>query len=86
MFATILFFIAAAVCVLAQLMILRAVAAGRVPGASPAPGQPPRRAAEVAWAVIPAVVLALVLILTWRSVHTTRGADAPPVPAGVVES
>ena len=35
LFSTILFTIAAAVCVLAQLMILRAFAAGRIPGASP---------------------------------------------------
>ncbi len=85
MFTTTLFVLATAVCIVAQLAILRAVAAGRVPGASRAPGEPPRRAAEVAWAVLPAAMLALVLFLTWRSVEAARG-DAPAAPAHALES
>ena len=30
---------------------------------------PPRRAAEIVWAVLPALVLAVVLVATWRTMH-----------------
>ncbi len=44
----------------------------------------PHRAAEVAWALMPAVMLALVLLLTWNAIRLGQ-ADRAPVPApGIV--
>ena len=53
-----LFWAAAIVCAVAHLGILRSVLRSRERGV-----------AEIAWAVLPAVVLAAVLVMTWRSMH-----------------
>ena len=59
----------------AQLFILRS-ALGAAPIANAgAPLPRPRRAAEVAWAVLPAIALALVLWMTWRE---SRAPLSPP--------
>jgi hypothetical protein len=65
----VLFWLAAGSCILAQAAIFRAVLATH-----PAPAREavprPRAGAEVAWALIPALGLALVLALTWRAMHS----------------
>jgi heme/copper-type cytochrome/quinol oxidase subunit 2 len=68
------FWVAAVACVVAQVAIVRSVLvagapASRAPegGALPGPAAV-RRSAEVAWAVVPAVALGVVLALTWRAV------------------
>jgi len=54
-----LFFWAAVVaCLVAHIFILRSVLRAA-----------PRKLAEIAWAVIPAIALAAVLVMTWRSMH-----------------
>ena len=61
--------------VVAQLFILRS-ALGAAPIANTEVALPrPRRAAEVAWALLPAIALALVLWMTWRE---SRAAMVPP--------
>jgi hypothetical protein len=64
-----IFWVAVACCLAAQAAILRSVLAG---GRGTPPS--PRRAAEVAWAVVPALVLALVLAATWRALHPAGAA------------
>lgn len=63
-----IFWIAAAACAVAELAILRSSFAQKkvaqsklVPTAS--------RAGELAWAIIPAIALSLLLVATWRSVE-----------------
>lgn len=76
----VLFWIAAACCVVAELAILRSLLFGRAARPDRLEGRPvtaptPKRATEVAWAILPAVGLLLVLYLTWRAV------DAPLTPS-----
>jgi heme/copper-type cytochrome/quinol oxidase subunit 2 len=58
-----LFLIAASVAVVAQLALLRSVLIGRAPASIPGRTA---RLAEIAWVVLPTIVLIGVLVLTWR--------------------
>jgi hypothetical protein len=73
-FATGLFWTSVACCALAQLLILRSVIEGRrLP--EPAAGLPRRRGGlELLWAVVPAAVLAALLVATGHAVYATPGA------------
>ena len=63
-----LFVVAAACILVAQIMIVRAVL--RSLPVTHAPGSVPvRRSSELAWTVLPAVGLALSLIVVWRAMH-----------------
>ena len=85
----VIFWIAAAACVVAQWFILRAV--WRViPSVTGAPNVPvPRRAQEIAWAILPALLMLGAFVGAWRTMHpsaspdfhpsTTRGATEAPV-------
>jgi heme/copper-type cytochrome/quinol oxidase subunit 2 len=61
------FWLAAVCCALAQAAIVRSALRARDhrPDGSASPSRP----TEVAWTVLPAVMLALVLVLTWRALH-----------------
>jgi heme/copper-type cytochrome/quinol oxidase subunit 2 len=59
--AKLLFGVAVCVCAIAQVAIVRSVARSV-----------PRRRVEMAWAIIPALLLAAVLVMTWR--HLSAGA------------
>jgi hypothetical protein len=65
-----IFWIAVACCTIAQLAIIHSVVVSpaRLAGTS-ARTSPLRRVAEVAWAGIPGIALAIVLVLTWRAIH-----------------
>ena len=58
--ATILFWAAALVCGIAHVAIVASVVRSA-----------PRRRLEIAWAVIPALALAVVLVMTWRQMHVS---------------
>lgn len=58
--ATTLFWTAALVCGVAHAAIVASVVRSA-----------PRRPLEIAWAVIPALVLAAVLVMTWRGMHVS---------------
>jgi heme/copper-type cytochrome/quinol oxidase subunit 2 len=75
-----IFWVAVVACAIAQLAITRSVLGARRPEL-PADARvvPPRRSTELAWALIPALALAGVLALTWRTLHP---AAAPLAPAG----
>jgi hypothetical protein len=74
--ADVIFWIAVACCTVAQLAIIRSaiVSPARVAGGAPTSGA--RRAAESAWAVLPGVALAAVLLFTWRAMHVVRVTSA----------
>lgn len=56
--AQLLFWAAVFVCLIAHIFIVRSVLRAS-----------PRKLTEVAWAVIPAIALAMVLLMTWRTMH-----------------
>ncbi|MDQ6829493.1 MAG: hypothetical protein M3081_11555 [Gemmatimonadota bacterium] len=69
-----LFWSAVACCAVAQIFIVRgAFQPQRVDVQEGVPR--PRRAFELAWTIVPAVALAVVLVFTWRVMH-------PEAPAG----
>ena len=78
-----LFWIAAACCVFAELAILRSLLFGRARKAEQENGGAvvgrSSRPVEVAWAVLPAVGLFVVLYLTWRAVERP---STPPLDIG----
>lgn len=64
-----LFWVAVAVCVVAQLAIVRSVATTRPVDSRSATTSRWRSAAEVVWVVLPAIGLGAVLVMTWRAMH-----------------
>ncbi len=74
------FWVAVVCALVAQIAIVRAALVASAPTAAPTTPAaaraeaPMRRGREVMWAVVPGVVLAVVLYLTWRTIH-------PPPPA-----
>lgn len=86
------FWLATALCAVAQVAVVRAALAGRTPGASPSPVA---KAREFFWVILPAALLALLLVWTWRSLpgHAVEGntsslvaPSASSVPATPVAS
>jgi heme/copper-type cytochrome/quinol oxidase subunit 2 len=72
-----IFWIAVACCSVAQLAIIRSVIVSPArPSNASAPTSTSRRAAEIAWAVIPGIALAVVLVFTWRAMHASRAMAA----------
>jgi hypothetical protein len=72
---TILLVACVASIVVAQLFILRSAFGTPVISREGVHLPMPRRAAEVAWAVLPAIALALVLWMTWQE---ARAVTSPP--------
>jgi heme/copper-type cytochrome/quinol oxidase subunit 2 len=74
--STLLFWLSAACCLVAQVLIVRSVLAGRrLPAASPEVPKV-RGGVEVLWAIVPAVALGVLLVFTWRAIegHDARTA------------
>lgn len=64
----VLFWVAAACCVVAQIAIVRSVFTAE-PASTADEGVPrPTRAIELLWVTIPALGLILVLVFTWRAI------------------
>ena len=72
-FALLLFVVAAVLAMVGQLKVTRDVITGRAPGLSP---DRKARWLEIAWAVLPAIVLLWVLVATW---HAVDAASAAPL-------
>ncbi len=80
--ADVIFWIAVACCGIAQLAIIHSVIVSPARAAGSAPTSGLRRAGELAWAIIPAIALACVLVLTWRAMP---GAEHHAIPVrGIV--
>ena len=72
MLAETIFWIGAAACVLAELAILRFSFAARSANRSDLVPSAPR-AGEIAWAIVPALVLVLVFGATWKRIEAREG-------------
>jgi heme/copper-type cytochrome/quinol oxidase subunit 2 len=72
----IIFWLAAACCALAQAAIIRSAIRARAqrPDGTASPSRP----IEVAWTVLPALMLALVLVFTWRALHASPAPSIVP--------
>ena len=84
-----LFWVSAACCVVAELVLLRSLLFGRAreaerQAAKGAPASVPqtRRPVEIAWAILPAIGLMFVLYLTWRAVDAPQPSAADVTPGG----
>ena len=64
--SSLLFWCAAAVSLVAQAMLVRSLLLGRTPGSVKTRAAGVR---EVVWVLLPALVLALTLVASWRRVH-----------------
>ena len=68
----VLFWLAVASCAVAQFYIVRAVLRPTLePPASAALLPRPHRALEIAWVILPALLLGAAFWLTWRHMHTS---------------
>lgn len=76
---SLLFLVAASVALVCQGAVVYAVLAGRTPASSSRPGA---RWAEIAWVILPTLVLLAVLAATWlRVVQPVAVAPVPGIPA-----
>ncbi|HET6680745.1 MAG TPA: hypothetical protein VFG84_06055 [Gemmatimonadaceae bacterium] len=69
----VLFWISAVVAMAAELFILRSAFLGRS-GPARTDASTARRAVEIAWTVLPAVALVVVLLFTWRALQRYEAA------------
>jgi heme/copper-type cytochrome/quinol oxidase subunit 2 len=67
-----IFWIAVAFCAVAQVAIVQSVIVSPARAPEHAPASATRRAVEIAWAILPGVALAVVLVFTWRAIHATH--------------
>ena len=67
MVSDVIFWLAALVCALSQAAIVRSALRARAQ--RPDGTAAPTRAIEVAWTILPAVMLVFVLVFTWRALH-----------------
>jgi heme/copper-type cytochrome/quinol oxidase subunit 2 len=81
-FADLIFWSAAVCCIVAQVAVVRsAVRSPMAPGPD-ANVTMPRRSSEVAWTIIPGIVLLLLLVATWRAIHASVAMPGmPDMPA-----
>src|SRR4051794_16581222 len=75
-FSDTIFWLAVACCALAQAAIIRSAFRARAqrPDGSASPSRP----MEIAWTVVPALMLALVLVFTWRTLHSAPALSIVP--------
>lgn len=66
-FSNLIFWIAAACCAFSQALIVRSALRARA--LRPDGSASPPKVVEVAWTVVPALMLAAVLLFTWRTLH-----------------
>jgi hypothetical protein len=76
-----IFWIAVACCLVAQLAIVQSVVISPARAADRAPASTARRLAEIAWAILPGVALAVVFVFTWRAIHAAH--LSAPIVAGL---
>jgi heme/copper-type cytochrome/quinol oxidase subunit 2 len=81
-----LFWIAAASCIVAQLaLVSSAIRAPMATPTEPASMRMPRRGTEIAWTIVPAIGLAILLVFTWRETHRAAAAQDPHAGHHMIE-
>lgn len=76
---TALFWVSAVACVVAQYFIVRAVVRA-VPSETGSPDVPsPNKLMEIAWAILPALLMVAVFVGAWRHMHAASRVDLTPV-------
>jgi heme/copper-type cytochrome/quinol oxidase subunit 2 len=78
-FATGLFWTSVALCLVAQVLIVRSVLGARHLPTPSADVPRARGAVELFWALVPAVALAVLLVFTWRAMREHQSAVPTPV-------
>lgn len=74
--ATALFWIAAVCCAVGQIALIASAIRAPMEGSpESASMRMPRRASEIAWTIVPAIGLAVLLVFTWRATHRPVAAD-----------
>lgn len=76
-FAYGLFWTSVACCAVAQIFIIRSVRGARYVPEPSATVPHSRSGAEMMWAVLPAVGLAVLLAFTWRAIQSNSAAKSP---------
>ncbi len=64
-----IFWIAAVICIVAELALLRSAFVPHPDTVESASLPHSRRGLEMIWAIVPAIILAILLAATWRAVH-----------------
>jgi heme/copper-type cytochrome/quinol oxidase subunit 2 len=68
--ASSLFWIATTCCAIAQIALIRSAIRAPMAGSpESASMRMPSRASEIAWTIVPAIGLAVLLVFTWRATH-----------------
>ena len=81
MIATTSFWVAVVLCVIAHRFILRSAFAAGAAVEHSHTLPPIRRAAEVVWVVVPAVMLIVLFVATWRAIETHKVPRPTPAVA-----
>lgn len=63
------FWLAASSCLIAQVALIWSAVRSPMPGSVDNPVTLPRRSSEIAWTIVPAIGLVLLLGATWRAMH-----------------
>jgi heme/copper-type cytochrome/quinol oxidase subunit 2 len=70
------FWIAVALCAVGQLALIWSVIRAPMSGSTESASmRMPSRASEVAWTIVPAIALAVLLVFTWREAHRPTAPD-----------
>lgn len=84
--ANAIFWVAAASCVVAQIALIVSAIRSPMPGSADTAAMPmPRRATEIAWTIVPAIGLAVLLVFTWRAMHPSVMAQDMPASHRMIE-
>ena len=79
--AQIVFWIAAGCCLVAQIALVHSAIRSPMSGSPDAAAVVmPRRSREIAWTIVPAIALALLLVFTWRAMHPAASREMPMPP------
>ena len=71
-----LFWSLAGCCAIAQLALIRSAIRAPMQGSTESASmRMPRRASEIAWTIVPAIGLAVLLVFTWRETHRAAATD-----------
>jgi heme/copper-type cytochrome/quinol oxidase subunit 2 len=84
--ASAIFWIAAACCAVAQIALIASAVRSPMPGsAESAKVAMPRRSREIAWTIVPAIALTILLVFTWRAMQPAPMSPDMPMDHRMIE-